>query len=29
MEMGPEYSKEVLLVSMNSISKGYFGECGR
>ncbi|KAL4421585.1 hypothetical protein ABPG75_010876 [Micractinium tetrahymenae] len=29
MEMGPEYSGHVPLVSMNSISKGYFGECGR
>ncbi|KAL4426056.1 hypothetical protein ABPG77_007852 [Micractinium sp. CCAP 211/92] len=29
MDMGPEYSKEVMLVSMNSISKGFFGECGR
>jgi hypothetical protein len=29
MEMGPEYSRSVPLVSMNSISKGFFGECGR
>jgi len=29
MEMGPEYSTSVPLVSMNSISKGFFGECGR
>ena len=29
MEMGPEYSSSVALVSMNSISKGFFGECGR
>ena len=29
MEMGPEYSSSVPLVSMNSISKGFFGECGR
>lgn len=29
MEMGPEFSTTVPLVSMNSISKGFFGECGR
>lgn len=29
MEMGPEYKDSVALVSMNSISKGFFGECGR
>lgn len=27
--MGPEYATSVPLVSMNSISKGFFGECGR
>ena len=29
MEMGEEYSNSVLLVSLNSISKGFYGECGR
>ncbi|PSC68925.1 alanine aminotransferase 2 [Micractinium conductrix] len=29
MEMGPELASSVALVSMNSISKGFFGECGR
>ncbi|PRW60642.1 alanine aminotransferase 2 [Chlorella sorokiniana] len=29
MEMGPEYATSVPLVSMNSISKGFYGECGR
>ncbi|XP_076149694.1 alanine aminotransferase 2 [Alosa pseudoharengus] len=27
-EMGPPYSSSVELASFNSISKGYFGECG-
>ncbi|KAL2097255.1 hypothetical protein ACEWY4_006462 [Coilia grayii] len=27
-EMGPPYSNSVELASFNSISKGYFGECG-
>lgn len=29
MEMGPDFATTVPLVSMNSISKGFFGECGR
>ena len=29
MEMGEESSDSVLLVSLNSISKGFYGECGR
>lgn len=29
VEMEKEYAENVLLVSMNSISKGFFGECGR
>lgn len=28
MELGPEYSESVELVSFHSISKGYMGECG-
>ncbi|XP_053323519.1 alanine aminotransferase 2-like [Spea bombifrons] len=27
-EMGPPYSEQIQLVSVNSISKGVFGECG-